>query len=449
VVVEALSRAGVALPAVLDPPGEAAMTRLGRLADERPVFVVLAVGAVVVLAIYPFVDAVMRASGAAPPFGYWDFGAYTSALHRWLTGESIYVTNDQGGYFGTYLYPPFFVLFVWPFYELFEFHRAAVLWQVASVLFLWLSLQPVSRALGHTLRLWERGLLLWVLVGFHPLLFSVKQGQISAFLAGVLALALYALVRGERERGTSARYASGAATAVVGATKLVYGAVETHLLADRDRFAGAVLGGATLLALSVAVFGVDAHLAYVDVLRWGKGGPPSPPWLWMQTYYHPFYALTPVSLPVRVLLSLALATLALAAASASVDRELFAMGVAAMPLVAPTAYNYYLTALLTAVVVLLAVELERDGRPELPLVALLLLHVHSYGFKVVVDRVFEHLPHPHAPVPVLHGDVGSLVATALQPGVWGAALLLGLATARVFRAGRLPGLLRGVLGGRQ
>jgi len=415
--------------------------RLGRLGPERPAFVVLTVAVATVLFVYPFVDAVMRAAETAPPFGYWDFSAYTSALDRWLSGESMYVTNDQGGYFGTYLYPPFFVLVIWPFQELFEFGRAARLWQVFSVLFLWLSLQPVSRALGHTLRVWERGLLLWLLVGFHPLLFSVKQGQISAFLAALISLSLYGLLRGrgdaERPGGRLARYASGACTALVGTTKLVYGAVGTHLLADRDRFAGAVVGGVAVAALSLAVFGVDAHLGYYDVLRWGKGGAPSPPWLWMRTYYHPLYPLTPVALPVRLLLSAALATLALAARSADADRELFALGVGAIPIIAPTAYNYYLTALVPAVLVLLAVELDRDGRPVIPVVALLLLHVHSYGLKVAVDWVYGTLPHPHASVPVLYGDVGALLSIALQPGVWGAGLLIGLAAVRAATAADL------------
>jgi hypothetical protein len=441
--VEGLARAGVALPSALDPPGDSLVTRLGRTADERPVLVVAATGVAAVLFMFPFVDAAMRAGGTAPPFGYWDFGAYTSALYRWTHGEALYVTNDVGGYFGTYLYPPFFVLVVWPFEALFDFQRAARLWQVFSVLFLWLSLQPVVGALGHRLRLWERGLFLWLLVGFHPLLFSVKQGQISAFLAGLLALAAYALLRGragtdDASGSPLARYASGACTAAVGTTKLVYGAVGTHLLADRDRFAGAVVAGVAIVALSFAVFGVEAHRGYLDVLRWGKAGAPNPPWLWMRTYYHPFYALSAVSLPVRILVALGLGSLALAASSADVDRELFALGVGAMPLVAPTAYNYYLTALLVAAVVLLAVELERDGRPLVPVVALLLLHFHSYGTKVAVDRVFASLPHAHASLPVLYGDFGSLAVTALQPGVWGALLLTGLAGVRVWRAAAVP-----------
>ena len=62
--------------------------------------------------------------------------------------------------------------------------------------------------------------------------------------------------------------------------------------------------------------------------------------------------------------------LALAAASTDADRVVFALGVATMPLLAPQAYSYYLTALVLAVVVMLEVEFAVDGRPWLPLLAI-------------------------------------------------------------------------------
>lgn len=438
VVVEYLSRMGFSLPRLLDPGGPSLITRMRYSATERPALVITASLVLAILFVYPIVDWVLRVNDLAPPFGYWDFGAYTSALFRVLHNEPMYVTNEQGGYFGTYLYPPFFVLFVWPFWELFEFKTAALLWQVTTVVFLWLSLQPVIRYLGHELRLWERGLLLWVLIGFHPLLFSVKQGQISAFLAGFLTVALLGLLRSQDRAQRTAGYASGVTTAIVGLTKLVYGAVGTHLLADRTRFIGGVLGGVSIVLVSVGVFGIDPHLGYYDVLRWGKQGPPSPPWLWMRTYFHPLYALTGVAIVVRLVLSALLATLAIAAAGADVDREIFVMGVAAMPIIAPTAYTYYLTALLPAVVLLFVVEFQRGGYPIIPLLALALLHFHSYGLKFIVDVVFQTMPHAHADLPLLYGDLGSLVVTALQPGLWGAVLLAGMAMLRVAAVATLP-----------
>jgi len=465
--VEVLARRGVAVPGRR---GESAVSRLGRLAADRPVFVVGAVAVGTLLALYPFVDAVMRAGEQAPPFGYWDFSAYTSALLRWERGTDIYIRNANGGFFGMYLYPPGFLAVIWPFYHAFEFREAAIAWQVSSVLFLWLALLLVLRELGHRLRLWERGALLWVMVGFHPLLFSVKQGQISAFLAGLITLSLWGLLRGRRAveggpdgddlaaraarrpdsswraRGSRlARLFSGAAVAVVGNVKLVYGPVAAHLLADRERFAGAVVTGLGVLLAAVVVFGVDAHLGYLEVLEWGKGDSRRSPLLWMRAYFQPLYGLHDFALPVRLLLAAGVSALALGAAGRGVDRELFALGVASMPVIAPHAYNYYLTALVPAVVILVACELERrDGRPLVPLAGLTLLHFHSYGLKIAAERVPDLLQGAtHDVVPVVSTRLGPLVASLLQPGLWGVVLVGGLAAWRVYGAARVPPALSG------
>jgi alpha-1,2-mannosyltransferase len=429
--------AGVSLSGSLGSSDDSVVSHLGQHANDRPIFVVCSIAVCVFLLLYPFLDAVMRVAEIAAPFGYWDFGAYTGALHRWLTGEAIYVTNENGGYFGTYLYPPLFLLVIWPFFEM-GFYTGAILWQVCSVLFLWFALQLVIGALGHHLRLWERGLFLWALVGFHPVLFSVKQGQVSAFIGGLLTLALYGLLRGKNESGNLAQYCSGGVTAVAGVVKVVYAPVGTHLLIDRDRFLGAIGGAIAVLGVSVAVFGLDAHLDYIEILVWGKHNSARSPLLWMQTYYQPFYAISSIALPLRILGSLAVAALAIAATPNDVDREIFALGVAALPLLAPRVYNYYLTALLPAVLVMLAVELERDGRPLLPVISLFLLHIHSYGLKLVVEYVPDLLPYPSEIVPGIDITVAALVTSLFQPGVWGVLLLAGLAGIRVANAATTP-----------
>ena len=85
-------------------------------------------------------------------------------------------------------------------------------------------------------------------------------------------------------------------------------------------------------------------------------------------------------------------------------------------------------------VVLLATELRRpDGRPAVPIVGLLLLHVHSYGLKLVV----HHLPSAY-------GIAGTLepLAPVLQPALWGCLLLSGLAAVRVGAASSLGSVMR-------
>ncbi len=415
---------------------ESTVRRLGRLGAERPWFVVVAIAVSLSFLAYPLFDAVLRAADVAAPFGYWDWSAYTGALDRWFRGEPMYVPNEDGGYFGGYLYPPVFLVVVWPFSHL-DYRTGVVAWQLCSVVFLWLGLQLVIGELDYELRFWERGLLLWGLVGFHPLLFSVKQGQVSAFMAGLITVAGYELLR-QRGDDDVAGYASGALTSVVGIVKLAYASVGAHLLTDRDRFLGAVGGGVAILAFSLAVFGVEPHFSYVDVLLWGKGNSGRSPLLWMPAYYQPLYGLAAVSLPLRILASLAIAVLAVTAAPNDVDRETFALGVAAIPLIAPRAYSYYLTALLPAALLLLAVEFERDGRPVVPVVVVFLLHVHAYGLKVAADYLPDVVPYGDAVVPAINVTVASLVVSLVQPGLWGALLLVGLAGKRVGAATTRP-----------
>lgn len=417
------------------------LRHLHRQVAIRPRFVLVASGTVLVLLTYPFVDAVLRVTGVAAPFEFWDFGAYTGALDRWRQGEALYVPNDEGGYDGTYLYPPFFLLVVWPFDQL-AFDTGAMLWELCSVLFLWVSLQLVVRELGHQLRLWERGLLLWALVGFHPLLFSVKQGQISAFLAGLLTLSLYALLVTERTNSQTPGALSGALTGATGLVKLVYAPIGAHLLQNRRRFGGAVGAGVLCLAVSVLAFGMDTHVAYVDVLLWGKEDSVRSPTLWLAPYFRPLYGFGALSIPLRAVGCLVVAGLALAAAADDAAPETFAMGVAMMPLLAPRAYTYYLTALLPAVVTMTAVELDADGWPTLPVVSLVLLHSHSYGLRLAGVLIPPLFSGPETALPVLDATVVDFVVSLVQPGVWGALLLGTLAAVRVADAATVPSALQ-------
>jgi hypothetical protein len=300
----------------------------------------------------------------------------------------------------------------------------------------------VVRELGFRLRLWERGLLLWALVGFHPLLLSVKQGQISAFLAGLLTLSLYGLLVAETKDRRSPDALSGALTAVTGLVKLVYAPVGAHLLQDRRRLGSAVGAGVLCLAASVLVFGVDAHVAYLDVLRWGKEGAVRSPVLWLAPYFRPLYGFGSLSIPLRAVGCVVVAGLAVAGVSDGTARETFAMGVAAMPLLAPRAYTYYLTALVPAVVVMIAVELDADGRPTLPLVALLLLHSHSYGLRLAGEVIPPLVSGSETELPVLGATVVDAVVSLFQPGVWGAFVLGALAAVRVAEAATFPSIPR-------
>lgn len=442
-------------------PGQAirtaapAISGLWSLRRERPRFVGLALATLGVLLAYPFVDWYLRAAGVAVTFEFYDWGAITAGAARWYRGDPIYVRGEWG-YHGSYLYPPVYLPVVAAFAEIQSipgvaavvpfadgpFEASAMVWGLATLGLLWAGLQLAVAAYGLDLGWLDRAVLLWALLGFQPLLYSLKMGQVAAFLGAMLCFALVGLERGARSgdgeersgtdvtRRRAARLASGAFTTLGSLTKPFYATAGAHLLRDRRRFLGAVAAGLAMLGLSLGLFGVDAHRAYLDVLLWGKGWGtiPKPPWLWHAGYYEPLYVVASrwpsLSLVVRLVGLLAIVALSLAARNDRPGRRTFALGLAAIPFFAPQAYTFEYVALLPAVVVLLAVEFDRGpaGRPWLPVVAVLLLAVHAYGLKLVV----HHLP---ASVPLYDPLVAA--TPVLQPGLWGNLALVGLAAYRV------------------
>jgi len=387
------------------------LCRLLALRDERPWFVAISLLALVALGTYPAVDWYLRLLDIAPRFGFWDFGAYSNAVERWSAGDSLYVQNENGGYHGSYLYPPVALLAFAPFLLTLPFRPAALLWTVVTVALCWLAIQRLATALGADFHPLERLALLPIVVGFHPLLLSAKLGQTAAAFGALLTVAASASLRGYD-------YVSGALTACCGVIKLPYAPAGAHLLDSRDRFLGAVAGGLGLLLVSLLVFGVDAHRTFLEVLAWGvrEGRSARSPTIWLPPYYRPLYGV-PYSLAIRVVASLAIVVGVLRSEGAV--REVTALGFAAVPLLAPLTYAYYFVAALPAVVLLVAAELDRpDGQPSIPVVGLLCLQFHSYGLRELGVVAPEWIP------PVL-----------LQPGLYGNLLLVGLAGARVAAAG--------------
>jgi alpha-1,2-mannosyltransferase len=387
------------------------LRRLLALRDDRPWFVAVSLIALVALGTYPAVDWYLRLLDIAPRFGFWDFGAYSAATERWTAGGSLYVQNDDGGYHGSYLYPPVALLAFAPFLLALPFRPAVLLWTAVTLALLWIALQRLATALGGSFHPAERLALLPVVVGFHPLLLSAKLGQTAAALGALLTFAASASLRG---RG----YVSGALTACCGVIKLPYAPAGAHLLANRERFLGAVAGGLALLLVSLLAFGVDAHRTFLDVLAWGvnEGSSARSPTIWLPPYYRPLYGV-PYSLAIRVAASLAIVVGVFRTDGAV--REVTALGFAAVPLLAPLTYAYYFVAALPAVVLLVAAELDRpDGRPSIPVVGLLCLQFHSYGLRGLGAVAPEWIP-----------------AVLLQPGLYGNLLVVGLAGARVAAAG--------------
>jgi hypothetical protein len=405
--------------------------RLRRRRGERPAFVALSVLTVSVLVGWPAVDALLREIGLALPFGFNDYGAYSGALHRWRTGEAIYVRSEAGGYHGSYLYPPITLLLFVPFATV-GFEAGAILFGVVSLVLCWTALAAVARVLGCDLAVEERLVLLVALFGFQPALRDFKWGQLSTLLTALLCFAFYAQERGARAVGAGrsarvARFLSGGLTTLASSAKLFVATAGAHLLRDRDRLAGALGLAVAMVVVSLALFGVEAHRSYLDVLLWGKGwGDHRPTYLWdTSAAYRPLAVLGGVGVAVRAVGVLGVVALTLATRGverADVRRSTFALGVACVPLFAPRADLHDLVVLLLPAVILLAGELDRPGGvPSLPVLSVLFLHVHRYVLELAVA--------PPAWLP-LAGAVRAHAAW-LQPAAWATVLLAGLAAYRI------------------
>jgi len=388
--------------------------------ERRPLFAKVALLTLVVLLVYPFVDYWLRSAGIASEFVFRDYGAYDAAVERWLDGEAVYQRTEDGGFHGSYLYPPVVLFLFWPVVAHLPFRTAAIVWVTVSVALLWVGLQVLVRALGYDFRWYERAGLLWLMAGFHPLVLGVKLGQTAPFQTGLLCLAAATMLTDRKSvwRGR----ASGVLTGLVGIVKPAYAPVGAHLLRSRHRLGGAVVTGLVALWVSIRAFGLETHRTYVDVLAWGieKGSSARPPGLWLPPYYKPL-SWVPGALAVRIAACLGIVALAVLAAPRA-RKHVFALGVAAFPLLTPTTYTYYLTALLPAFLISLAGELERDGYPSIPVAALLCVTLHSYGLKFVVDVL---------PGVVEGFDVLRPVFPVLQSGLWGNVALVALAAVRV------------------
>ena len=395
------------------------LRRLWDRRERRPVFVWVTLLTAGVFLVYPFVDYWLRSAGVASEFLFRDYGAYDAAIERWLNGEAIYQRAEDGGFHGTYLYPPVVLFLFWPFATQLPFRTAAMAWMVVSVAVLWVGLQALVAALGYDLRWYERLGALWLMAGFHPLLLGVKLGQTVALQTGLLCLAAAAMLGGDDWRGST----SGVLTGVVGVVKPAYAPVGAHLLRSPRRLKAAVATGLVALWVSIRAFGAETHRTYLDILWWGieKGGSARPPGLWLPPYYKPL-SWVPAALAVRAVVCLAIIGLAVFSGPRA-RRSVFALGVAAFPLLTPTTYAYYMAALIPAFVLLLVEELETgDGYPAVPVAALLLVGLHSYGLKFIVDVL---------PVVLPLFEVFRPLFPVLQPGLWGNAAFVGLAAVRV------------------
>jgi hypothetical protein len=436
------------------------------LRKKRPVLFTVSVGTICLLLGYPVLDVILQSIGLSYPFtpqsGH-DFAAYYLAARRFLAGVHLY--PEQIGVVGTghvytpysaaetlglgdvlppaddptvnaYIYPPVFVLVFVPF-SLLPFQAAYVLWDVVSLFALWVGVLSLVRTYGVTLSRFEKVLVLWALFGFQPVLYGLKQGQITVALAALFCFAAVSFERGrnaprgQRQQGSRrTRLISGALTTLASFPKLFYATSGAHLLHDRDRLTGA-LGTLVLVgSLSVIVFGVAQHQTFVEIIVTGKGWGGSMPLTsfaqegFHPGYFKPFYVAGSSSLALKgaILVGLIGSVVAIRDYPGS-ERPTFALGLAAIPLLAPEAYTLEFASLLPAAIMLGYGEWTRtDGVPSVAPVAVALFGVHLQALRLFAWIVPSKVPRLDFLVPAM---------AFLQPGLIGNLLLCGLAGYRI------------------
>jgi hypothetical protein len=439
------------------------------LRDRRPLLFWIGLGTFAWLLGYPALDLLLQRVGVTASYpAPVEFGAYYGAARRFVAGAPLYAVEQtpglqelldltcEGDCTGEraalrhldYLYPPIFVLAVVPF-TVVPFTVAALLWNVVSLAVLWVGLLALLETYDVRLEWWERVALLWLLLGFQPIVASLKVGQASTLLAAMFAFAAAFFERGRRAPSVARTpLLSGVFTALGSVVKPFYAVSGAHLLHDRRRLVGAVATGVVVVVGSLAVFGPGPHLKYLSILAAGEGwgvvqrplrvGEPG---VWHPGVYKPLYVLGTWSLPVRFLLLAGVVALLLRSrpCRAETERPAFVLGLAAIPLLAPVAHALEFCSLVPAAVVALRDEFGRPaGRPVVVPVAVLLLSVQVYAF-----RTFIYLADAVAAFAWLRPAL-----PVLQPGLAGNLLLFGLATYRVaglssIRSGEAAGSERG------
>lgn len=432
------------------------LRRLWSLRRDRPLFVALSAVTVVTLLVWLVVDFYLPAAtpntrGISIGYGYNDFSAYTGALARWTEGGPLYMQQPDGGYHGEYLYPPITVLLFYPFGTT-GFETGAILFGALSIVLLWLGLEAVARTLGYRLRIWERFAMLVAIFGFQPVIRNFRWAQTATFLAGLLCFAFYFHERaeateslygeGELSPRTKAayKYLSGAFTTLGSSLKLFVATSGAHLLRDRKRFVGAMVTAGVLAVASLAVFGLETHQTYLDVLTWGKGwGDTRAPYLWDRyAAYRPLHVFGSYGLYLKILGIFGVIGLTWAARrndSVSARRTTFALGVAVVPLVAPQADSHDLVLMLLPAVIMVAHELDRpDGYAWVPVLSVLLFHLHRYGLELII------IPPEWLPAAQFIRDN----APWFQPGMWASFMLVGLVAVRVAEHATVPPAVQSV-----
>ncbi|WP_276259735.1 glycosyltransferase family 87 protein [Haloglomus litoreum] len=402
---------------------------LRHLREDDPWTFRLAVTSLALLAVWPLWFGVGGALGVFG-FGGVDFKAYYLAGLRVRDGLPLYGTGPVDAVpeprAVRFLYPPVvaapFVLLT-----LLSPLPARVAFLALQFGFLWCSVLVLLRAWGVRPTRGEALAAGWLLAGVQPVVFTLRTGNITGFVAGLLCLSAAVTLGPDAD---DRPFLGGALAAVAAVPKSYVAPAGAHLLGDRRRLAGAALAGLALAVAGLALFGPATTREYVDVLTAGNAwGAPRPPAA-LPRHYRPFAWFERFP-PWRTLLRVGILLTALSTALAATADEratAFAMGCVTVPLAAPSADTLTLLVAVPGLLVAGLTESRRHGYPAVVLVGALGVQTSVYAV-----RVLRHYGPTYIP-----GMPWALVRpfVVLQPGTAGLLAVFGLCVVRVWR-GRL------------
>jgi|GEM_PF-5866833 len=361
------------------------------------------------------------------PPNFFDFGVYYQVGQFVVEGQPLYDTplDRIPNTANAWLYPPIVAVIFVPF-QLLPFEISAWVWVTISLLALLFSVRFFLRAsIPNCPRYLLWAVLLAVLL-YYPTYSLVYLGQVTGFFVTALFLVAGLIFRPHDHND---RF-HGILVTLPAVVKPFYAPAGVTLLRDRRRIYTALGTGIILAIFSVLVFGIGENIRYLKVLDGGgkEWGIFKPVTTWNRHTYAPFYSLGFGALiaKVSVVLTTIIATLVTRQRDEVVTESLiFALGVTAIALAAPSPDLLLLMTVLPAMLVVGVIEYRAaNGQLGVPVGILLLVHLHPVGLRLLMSG------------PVMRViDNGLLFAAIpfLQPALLGILLLFVWILFRLYR----------------
>ena len=361
-----------------------------------------------------------------------DWLAYYRAVARWQAGAPLYVdekvlslpTSGEGQIL--YLYPPYVLLFIFPFTILGPKWGGEV-FALGGALTFAIAIATLLRQYGW-ISSW-RSFVLAVLFAlmFSPVYGEVHLGQITTWLVAAVVAAVIGAERAHK--GLGSRGIAGALLMLAVTVKPHFAPMLAYTLTDRREFVSACMTGIGLAILSVAVGGISGIRGYVTMLTSGSKIGPARYEGWFHRF-EPFYILDPFHQVTHLFVLCATIVVVFAAVRWARWRTIAALGLAVIPIASVESYTDSLLFLLPAIALLVADSRSVNHRQRVPWLigAVGLLHM-----QIPVMRV---LPDLAAGVGTLAGigtETSYTLASLGQPALWGTVIVVGVAGQRVVR----------------